>query len=63
MSDIFNMFFTSNPVGLEAQGQVYLSAMRRYNGKLLVRIKEGVGTEFRVILPLENIPIDNNLHY
>ena len=61
LSEIFNPFFTTKPVGQGTGLGLSIShaIVEGHNGKLLVRSKEGVGTEFRVILPLENIQIDN----
>lgn len=61
LSEIFNPFFTTKPVGQGTGLGLSIShaIVEGHNGKLLVRSKEGVGTEFRVILPLENIQVDN----
>ncbi len=60
---IFDPFFTTKPVG-QGTGlglSISYGIVARHSGELLVKSRIGVGTEFRILLPVEYTPAQKNV--
>ncbi|MCF6158214.1 MAG: PAS domain S-box protein [wastewater metagenome] len=62
ISQIFEPFFTNKEKGNGLGLAMVYRSMKDHEGSIYVESREGVGTDFYVILPLNSINADNTIH-